>query len=259
MSQFNPERSEFRKLQGKVVVLTGGANGIGAATVRLLHGVGALVVFGDLATSAAETLLSSLGHPDTITFLTTDVTKYADQLGLFKTAHRKYGRVDHAVPLAGLVEQGKWFDPDLTLETVEREETTRVLDVNLLAVMNFARIAVVYLRHQKDPNADKSLTLISSVAGIIEAPGLWVYQCSKHGVAGLLRTMRKPIYARDGIRVNAVYPDATDTVLARAIVAIYRRTGLPVNTPNDVAVVILGLMCDVTVNGNWKTHSSLGG
>jgi NAD(P)-dependent dehydrogenase (short-subunit alcohol dehydrogenase family) len=74
--------------------ILGGANGIGAATVRLLYEVGASVVFGDLATKAAEALLSSLSNPPTITFLPTDVTKYADNIALFKTALQKYGSVE---------------------------------------------------------------------------------------------------------------------------------------------------------------------
>jgi hypothetical protein len=131
MSQYNPDPSQFSKLKGKVVVLTGmyyvswqgkssvrvplprlppasppssvfgaktptlgGANGIGAATVRLLHEAGASIVFGDLATKAAEALLSSLSNPSTITFLPTDVTKYADNIALFKTALQKYGSVE---------------------------------------------------------------------------------------------------------------------------------------------------------------------
>jgi len=89
-------------------------------------------VFGDLNRQAAEELLKSLSAPSTITFLPTDVTKYADNIALFKTALKKYGRVDHAIACAGIIEQGKWFDPNLTIETVEREETTLVLDVNLV-------------------------------------------------------------------------------------------------------------------------------
>jgi hypothetical protein len=60
----------------------------------LLHEAGASIVFGDLATEAAEALLSSLSNPPTITFLPTDVTKYADNIALFKTALQKYGSVE---------------------------------------------------------------------------------------------------------------------------------------------------------------------
>ena len=111
-----------------------------------------------------------------MTFLPTDVTKYADNIALFKTARQKYGKVDHALACAGILEQGRWFDPDLTIETVEKEETRLVLDVNLVGTCMFARIAVVYLKHDKNEGEDKSLTLISSAAGFRESPGLWMYQ-----------------------------------------------------------------------------------
>jgi len=90
------------------------------------------------------------------------------------------------------------FDPDLTLESVREEpvKSAKVLDVNLKGEVYFARIASVYLR-QPDVNsksstaaADKSLTLVSSVAGFREDPGLFVYTASKHGVLGLMRSLR---------------------------------------------------------------------
>ena len=249
MSRFEVNRSDFTDLKGKVVVLTGGANGIGASTVQLLHKAGASVVFGDLSTSAADKLISSLNSPDTVTFLKTDVTKYADNIALFKTALKKHGRVDHAIAVAGIIEAGKWFDPDLTIETVEQPETTKVIDVNLVAVMNFARIAVVYLRHNKAEGEDKSLTLLSSAAGFRESPGLWIYQCSKHGVMGLMRTMRKAIYRRDGIRVNAVCPGMTDTQMTTTIIKSFRETGQPINSAEEIAVPILGILAKRDMNG----------
>jgi NAD(P)-dependent dehydrogenase (short-subunit alcohol dehydrogenase family) len=97
-------------------------------------------------------------------------------VALFKTALQKYGRVDHALACAGIIEKGKWFDPELTIETVEKEETKLTLEVNLWGTCMFARIAVVYLKHDKKEGEDKSLTLISSAAGFRESPGLWMYQ-----------------------------------------------------------------------------------
>ena len=82
----------------------------------------------------------------------------------------------HALACAGIIEQGKWFDPELTIETVEKEESRLTLDVNLVGTCMFARIAVVYLKHEKKQGEDKSLTLISSAAGFRESPGLWMYQ-----------------------------------------------------------------------------------
>jgi len=249
MSQFNPDESQFSKLKGKVVVLTGGANGIGASTVQLLHKAGASVVFGDLNRKVAESLLESLGSPDTITFLPCDVTKYADNLALFKTALQKYGRVDHAIACAGIIEQGKWFDPELTIETVEKQETDLVIQVNLIGTCMFARIAIVYLKHEKKEGEDKSLTLLSSAAGFRESPGLWMYQCSKHGVQGLMRTLRKMIYKRDGTRINCVCPGMTDTQMTTSIIGTFREKKQPINTAEDIARTILGIETTEGMNG----------
>lgn len=242
MSQFHPDKSQFSKLKGKVVVLTGGAAGIGASTVRYLHQAGALVVFGDVQDDAAESLLFSLSNPSTITYIHTDVTKYAENIKLFKTALEKHGRVDHACPLAGVIESGKWFDPSLTIESVEKEESRTTIDVNLIGTAMFARIAVVYLRHGKQDGEDKSLTLISSAAGFRESPGIPLYQCSKHGVMGLMRSLRKQLYRGFGIRINCVNPGMTDTQMTRSIVQSFRTANQPVNTADDVAETILGEM-----------------
>ena len=58
--------------------------------------------------------------------------------------------MDHAIACAGIIEKGKWFDADLTVESVERGETTQVLEINFLGVMFFARVGVVFLRHGKE-------------------------------------------------------------------------------------------------------------
>jgi NAD(P)-dependent dehydrogenase (short-subunit alcohol dehydrogenase family) len=144
----------------------GGANGIGAATVEKLCNAGAKVVFGDYDGAAgqrtAETLSNSKHAP---MFVTMDVSKYEDNIKLFRTAFDKYQRVDHALAIAGIVEKGKWFDPALTIESVEQPETLQVMNINFVGVAYFTRIARVYLKHGMEQGEDKSIVLISSAAG----------------------------------------------------------------------------------------------
>ena len=112
-----------------------------------------------------------------VDFLHCNVTDYADNYRLFKAAYDKYRRIDHAISCAGILEQGKWLDPDLTIESVGREEATRVvLDVNLLGSCVFARMAVVFLQDRIQKGENKSITLLSSVAAFRESPGLFMYQ-----------------------------------------------------------------------------------
>ena len=179
-----------------------GALGVGSHLVRLLHSAGAHVFFGDVLSEPGEALASELSSTSSannkVQFVHCDVTSYADNLALFKTAYKTCGRVDHAIANAGLGEQGAYFDPSLTLESVEEEpvKSLKVIDVNLKGVLHFARIASVYLRQpglegkSATAAADKSLTLVSSVAGFREDPGLYVYIASKHGVLGLMRALR---------------------------------------------------------------------
>lgn len=153
--------------------------------MRMLHSVGAFIVFGDLAVDAANDLLESLGNTKDVTFIQTNVTEYAANLRLFRTAHSTYGRVDHAIACAGILEQGRWFDENLTIDTIGEEPPTIVLDVNLKAVLFFTRIAVVFLTHGKTQADDRSLTLLSSAAGFRPSPGLPVYQVNRAAEFGL--------------------------------------------------------------------------
>jgi NADP-dependent 3-hydroxy acid dehydrogenase YdfG len=182
MAQFIPDERAFASLEGKNVVLTGAATGIGAATATLLVHAGANVFFGDVAKQPAEELVSTLSRPSlpgSIAFRHCDVTKYDDLYQLFKSARDELGQIHHAVSVAGIFEQGAWFDPALTIETVgEGPATTAVLDVNVLGSANFARIAVVFLREGISEGENRSLTLLSSVNAFRESPGLYMYQVS---------------------------------------------------------------------------------
>jgi NAD(P)-dependent dehydrogenase (short-subunit alcohol dehydrogenase family) len=89
-----------------------------------------------------------------------------------------------------------------------------VIDINLNGSIYFARIAVAYLKEnhdiaatKSDPkniNSPKCITLVSSVAGFTEAPGLFAYSSTKHGVLGLMRSLRAYIAPLYGLRANAI-------------------------------------------------------
>ncbi|KAK5163803.1 uncharacterized protein LTR77_010477 [Saxophila tyrrhenica] len=99
MAHYAPSEETFTTLKDKVVVITGGSTGIGAATVKLLATAGATVVIGDVNKQAAEQLCQ---QHEGVSFAQCDVTKYDDIYDLFKTALEKHGRVDHAVSSAGI-------------------------------------------------------------------------------------------------------------------------------------------------------------
>ena len=195
--QFHP--GDTSVLKDKVVVITGGALGVGASLVRLLHTAGAHVVFGDVLDEPGKDLEKELSSSSgsTVRYVHCDVTSYDQNLRLFDTALQTCGRIDHAVANAGLGEQGNMFDPELSLESVREEpkQSMRVVDVNLKGPLYFSRLASVYMRQLgsggEKSSGDKSLTLVSSVAGFREDPGLNVYVPSKHGVLGVMRVLRE--------------------------------------------------------------------
>ena len=195
-SQFHPGNSSV--LKDKVVVLTGGAIGVGAALVRQLHAAGAHVFFGDVLDEPGDALAKELASnsESNLKYVHCDVTSYEDNLNLFDSAYKTCGRIDHAVANAGIGEQGNMFSEDLTLDSVREEpkKSMSVVDVNLKGPLYFARLASVYLRQRSEgetKSLNKSLTLVSSVAGFREDPGLNVYVPSKHGVLGIMRVLRE--------------------------------------------------------------------
>ncbi|CAD0086822.1 unnamed protein product [Aureobasidium mustum] len=270
MSRFEPPELGTH-LQGKVVVLTGGALGIGAELVRLLHSAGSNVFFGDVLIPQGEALAKELSASSKqgqyVKFLYTNVSDHLSNLGLFELAYSTCGRVDHAASVAGINREENIVDGNLTLESVRKEpDINDSLNVNLKGPILFSRLASVYLRQQplndksSTAAANKSLTLVSSVAGFTEAPGLAVYSSGKHGVYGLMRALRKEeADARSlgvlikaspySIRTNAICPWMTETRMVSGIDQDWKQAGLPRNKAIDVARVIAGVMVAESLNG----------
>ena len=80
------------------------------------------MVFGDLNTTAGHDLAAECDSPlgRRVLFIRTDVTVYKDNVELFRLALKTFGRVDHAVSIAGIVEQGRMIEPGMTVENVEQ-------------------------------------------------------------------------------------------------------------------------------------------
>lgn len=258
MSQYVPQISSD-SLEGKVVLITGGANGIGASLVQQCLESGANVCFGDLDNIAGERLVLKCqddfhpeeNQPTRAVFQTTDVTNYQSLLALFDLAFQTYKRIDHVVAAAGIVEIGNWFDFGLTLQTVRQTPTHKVLDVNLLGSMYVSRIASVYLRHNRGPGVDRSILLFSSVSGFKESPSLFVYQASKHGVVGLMRSLRGYISSpyKHYLRINTICPWMTQTDSIKKIEQQWTQASLPTNSPREVSTVATGILADASLNG----------
>ncbi|KAK4184372.1 hypothetical protein QBC35DRAFT_441555 [Podospora australis] len=246
------------KLRGKVVVLTGGAQGIGAATVELLYTKGAHVFFGDWDEQKGQQVTKRLQSQSTknggsVSFRRVDVRNHDMQLALFDDAKNAHGCIDIAIQCVGVAEPAGWFEPeDLNLESVRKEPIPIKdnVEINLTSVLWFSRIALAYLKGDgTDKNFSKSIVLTSSIAGITEAPGLFAYSSAKHGVIGTMRALRRFAPAKYGVRANAICPWATDTQLLSGVKESWEKQSMPMNTPVDVAKMILQCAADGELNG----------
>jgi NAD(P)-dependent dehydrogenase (short-subunit alcohol dehydrogenase family) len=160
-------------------------------------------------------------------------------------------------------ESGGWFDPGLDLESVKQEPTMKTVDVNLKGTLFFSRIAAVYLHQSfKSSAVEGSLVLVSSTAGFKETPGLPVYTASKHGVLGLMRSLRPSLRKTHHTRVNAICPWMTDTGMVDGIRTDWVKEGLPVNTPEMVGKLILEIAVgksEKISEACWETHGGYNG
>jgi 3alpha(or 20beta)-hydroxysteroid dehydrogenase len=182
-------------LAGKVAVVTGGASGIGAATVRRFARAGARVVIGDVA-DAREIAREIDGLA-----LTTDVSREAEVERLLETALRTYGRLDVVVSNAGIGAGG-------FLAELREADLDANLSVNLKSV-------VWGIKHAAPRIADRgSIMSTASLAGVIGVPSYGAYVASKAAIIGITKTAALELAPR-GVRVNCVCPATIDTPMAR--------------------------------------------
>ena len=184
------------RLKGKVMLISGGARGQGAAEARLFVAEGARVVIGDVLEAEGRQLASELGS--TATFVWQDVTQERDWETAVNAAHKLGG-------LHGLVNNAGIYQPRTLMETDSElfERHTRVNQLGCLLGMK----AVVLLMEQ---SGGGSIANISSVAGLRGSPGAIAYSATKWALRGMTKAAAIDLAPRK-IRVNSVHPGPIDT------------------------------------------------
>ena len=195
-----------QRLAGKVVVITGGASGIGLATAKRLRAEGATIVIGDLDVSAGQAAAEIVGG----LFVRADVTDQEQVDRLFDTAFDTYGSVDVAFNNAGISPPD-----DDSIETTELPAWQKVQDVNLKSVYLCCRAA---LRHMVRQGSGSIINTASFVAVLGSATSQISYTASKGGVLAMSRELGVQ-FARQGIRVNALCPGPVNTPLLQELFA----------------------------------------
>lgn len=187
------------RFEGKRVLVTGAAGGVGAATVELLAAEGAKIVGVDL--QASENVLAcDVSDPDSVT---TAVSSAAELLG----------GLDVLVNVAG-IDQFRRFE-DLDVATWQRH-----LGVNLTGPMLMSHAALPHLKESKG-----NIVTIASIAGLRAQPYQAAYCASKGGVILLMKSLALEL-AADGIRVNTICPGGVQTDLPTNAAAEHSDTNL---------------------------------
>lgn len=193
-----------KELAGKVAVVTGGASGIGRATVERFLEEGARVVIADVDQERGEALAASCGT-DAV-FKRTDVGKAEEIRQLVDFAAETFGGLHIMVNNAGMSGQRH---PRLADE--DFGDFHRVMEVNLLGVMVGTREAA---RHMSQSGGG-SIINISSTGALQPGPGLWTYNTSKAAVVHFTKCSAIDL-GEHGIRVNCIAPGNIETPIMAA-------------------------------------------
>lgn len=209
-------------LTGKMILITGAAQGIGAAAARLCAERGASVYLADVNRAAGEAVAQEIGG----TFVPLDVRDERQVQTAFQQVRQERGRLDALVCAAGVL-KGAFMTP----EELPADDFQMVLDVNVRGVFLCAKYGAPLLQASERG----VMIVIASGAGVVGPSSSLAYGASKGGANGLSMTLEAHLEAR-GIRVNTLCPGSIVTDMKLAVERQNaERRGLDVDTALDEA------------------------
>ncbi|MFE7328584.1 glucose 1-dehydrogenase [Streptomyces sp. NPDC057565] len=223
------------RADGKVVVVTGGARGLGAAHARRLVAEGAKVVIGDVLVQEGEALAAELGAQNAL-FVELDVTSEVSWQAAVARTEEVWGKVTGLVNNAGLVHR-------CPIEELTEADYRRVIDVNEIGVFLGMKAVLPSMRAA----GGGSIVNISSLCGIIAFPYILSYTASKWAVRGMTKAAAQE-FAPYNIRVNSVHPGVVATEMTadseRSHETVKRQPIQREAQPAEISNMVLYLLSD---------------
>jgi NAD(P)-dependent dehydrogenase (short-subunit alcohol dehydrogenase family) len=221
--------------EGKKALVTGGASGIGYATVQRLRDEGASVVIVDLNEAAGKQAADELGAQ----FVQCDVSDPASVADAFRQAKDLLGGLDIAYMNAGLTTH------EIDITKITDEQYFRVLNVNVNGVFFGVREAARLI-------GDGGATVATaSIAGLMGHAGDPIYTLTKHAVVGLCRALAQQLGER-GITINAICPGITDTPLVgEEAKKFLTDAGFPLIPPSGIAEAVVRAITSGESGNAW--------
>jgi 3alpha(or 20beta)-hydroxysteroid dehydrogenase len=192
------------RVAGKVALISGAAQGMGASHARIMVEHGARVVIGDLAEEQGKALARELGAENAL-FVHLDVTDYDSWVAAVAATVHHFGRLDVLVNNAGIFTRG-------SVEEASVEDFKRTIDIDLTGNFLGMKASVPALREA----GGGSIINISSIAGLVGFKNRAAYSAAKWGVQGLTKTSAMDL-GEYNIRVNSVHPGSVRTPMTAGL------------------------------------------
>ena len=220
-------RRDTRLIAGRVVVITGGARGLGLATAKALALRGAHVAIGDLDGDLASSEAAELPGIGRSLGGSLDVTNATDFSNFLDKVEAELGPLDVLINNAGIMVVSPFIDEDPAM-------TRREMEINVFAVITGTQLAL----RRMLPRQSGHIVNIASAAGKAVVAGEATYCATKHAVVGLDESLRAE-YRGSGVTISTVMPGLANTELAAGMKA---GRGVPLVEPQEVADAIVSAL-----------------